>query len=243
MKALLIEDEGLTREGLALLIQVVDPDISVIQAASCQEALRAIAEIQFDFIFLDVQLNGESGLDFLDYLKNSGISTPVIMLSSHDDRETIINSLSRGAFGFIPKQTENTGVIRLAMELALKGGVYLPPSLRGRGAMAAPLSSVGAAKMMQLKQVSASDIGLSPRLYETIYYVSQGLSNKSIARKMGISDNVVAEYVKNAYQYLKPKIEELIKENIKTISNRAAFMVFLNRSGWQLVPPSNINEQ
>jgi DNA-binding NarL/FixJ family response regulator len=224
MKALLVDDEGLTREGLALLIQVVNPDIDVTSVHSSAEAIAAIDRTQFDFIFLDVALDGESGLEFLDRLKDAGITTPVIMLSNHDDRDTVMDALSRGAFGFLPKQTENPNVIRQAMELALKGGVYLPPSARGRGGNAPPSSSAAATRAPQVKQVNAADLNLSPRLYETAYHLSQGLSNKGIARQMGITENVAAEYVKNVFQHL-------------NVSNRPGFMVLLNRSAWQLTPP------
>lgn len=226
MRALLVDDEGLTREGLALLIQVVDPSVVVTAVGSCDEATAALENDHFDFIFLDVRLNGESGLDYLERLKDQGVTTPVIMLSNQDDRETVMEALSRGAFGFLPKQTENAAVIRQAMDLALKGGVYLPPSARGRGGMSPPSSASAASRAAQVKQVDATHLELSPRLYEAIYYVSQGLTNKGIARKMGISDNVVAEYVKNAFQHL-------------NVVGRAGFMVLLNRSGWQLSAPAD----
>lgn len=226
MKALIVDDEGLTREGLALLIQVVDPEVTVTPVASSEEALKAMKDDQFDFIFLDIQLYEESGLDFLDRLKEMDVGIPVIMLSNHDDRETVMDALARGAFGFVPKQSENAAVIRQAMELALKGGVYLPPSARGRGGMSPRTSAAAATRPAQVKEIDGMQLGLSPRLYEAVYYVSQGLTNKGIARKMGISDNVVAEYVKNAFQHL-------------NVAGRAGFMVLLNRSGWQLAAPPN----
>jgi DNA-binding NarL/FixJ family response regulator len=230
LKALLVEDEGLTREGLALLIQVVDPTVLVTAVASGEEARRRLRDESFDFIFLDVRLGAESGLALLESLKDDGIAAPVIMLSAQDDRETVMEALSAGAFGFVPKQSENPAVIRQAMELALRGGVYLPPSVRGRGGTAPPPSAAGVARLLQIRQVASGDLGLPPRLYETVYYVSQGLTNKAIARKMGISDTVVAEYVRTAFQRL-------------NVAGRPGFMVLLNRSGWQLQPPPGSRDE
>jgi DNA-binding NarL/FixJ family response regulator len=77
--------------------------------------------------------------------------------------------------------------------------------------MAPPTSAAVAARTTQVKRVSRL-ISDCPRLRETVYYVSQGLANKAIARKMEISDNVVAEYVRNAFQQMK-------------VNGRAGFMV------------------
>lgn len=229
MKALLVDDEGLTREGLALLIQVVNPDVEVTSVGTSADALNCLTRDSYDFVFLDVQLDGESGLDLLDRLKELDVDTPVIMLSSHDGRDTIMDALARGAFGFLPKQSDNTAVIRQAMDLALRGGVYLPPSVRARRGVSPPASPAAASRPIQVAEVGPSDLKLSPRVYEALYYVSQGLTNKSIARKMGISDNVVAEYVRDAFQQL-------------NVAGRAGFMVLLNKRGWQMAKPRNVKE-
>lgn len=225
MRVLLVDDEGLTREGLSLLIQVTNPAAQVTAVGSIAEALDCVGRDEFDFIFLDIQLDGESGLSLLDRLKAQEISSPVIMLSSHDDRDTILDSLSRGAFGFVPKHSESAAVIRQAMDLALRGGVYLPPSVREhRGTT--PRVPIGTAfRPLRVSTVGPADLQLSPRVYEALFYVSQGLTNKAIGRKMSISEHSVAEYVKSAFLHL-------------NVVGRQGFMVLLNRSGWQMVHPT-----
>jgi two-component system, NarL family, nitrate/nitrite response regulator NarL len=224
MKALLVEDEGFTREGLVLLIRAVMPELEVQAVGSLDEAQRALEKTEFSFIFLDIELNEDrSGLDFLDDLKQDGIATPVIMLSNRDHVDTVFDAIRRGAYGFLPKQTEQRETIRHAVEVVLKGGVYLPPSIHDRSNMTRPPQRVP--RTVTVRKATAEDLGLTPRVYEAVYWVAQGLKNKAIGRKMNsISDNSVAELLQRAYQKLQ-------------VANRQELMTLLNRRAMQLAPP------
>jgi len=225
MRALLVEDEGFTREGLVLLINNVMPELEVLAVGSLADAEKALAENEFSFVFLDIELGEErTGLDYLDELKERGFETPVIVLSNQDSREMVFESIRRGAFGFLPKQTEERSTIRYAVEYVLKGGVYLPPSVRPQAGMKVPPTQPG--KVPAVRQATPTDLGLTPRVFEAVYWAAQGLRNKAIARKMGnISDNSVAEYLQKAYQRL-------------DVENRVELITMLNRRAIHLMAPA-----
>lgn len=226
MKALLVEDEGFTREGLKLLISSVMPEIELTAVGTLAEAEEALRTSEFSFIFLDIELHEErSGLDFLDDLKNGDVATPVIMLSNQDEQETVFDAIRRGAYGFLPKQSEDRATIRHAIEMVLKGAVYLPPSVHTRSGMRTPPRRPPPA--VTVRHTGAGELNLTPRVYEAVYWVVQGLSNKAIGRKMNnISDNSVAELLQRAYQKL-------------NVNGRVELITMLNRRSIQLVPPAS----
>jgi DNA-binding NarL/FixJ family response regulator len=236
MRVLLVDDQGLVREGLALVLDMLSPDTEVKQAATADEAKSLIKSEPFDFVFLDIDLGPSSGeaqdnlagLSLLRELKDEGITTPVIMLSGHEDRETILQAIDSGAFGFIPKSSENSSVITQAIQVILNGGVYLPPTFRSRGGLTPPPPMRNAMSPVKptvsVTRVGAEDLALSPRLYETAYCVAQGLSNKAIGRRMQISENSVAEYVGKIYSQL-------------GLRGRSEFLAMLNKRGFQLAAP------
>jgi DNA-binding NarL/FixJ family response regulator len=226
MKALLVENEGFIREALVLLIRDVMPELSIKGVGSLADARQALSAASFDFVFLDIDLGEEqTGLEFLDELKEEDVSARVIMLSNNDSQDVVLDSISRGAFGFLPKATENTATIRHAVETVLKGGVYLPASVH-----CAPPSGMTSPRrrypppIVAVKRVDARQLNLSARVYEAAYWAVAGLRNKGIAKKMGISQNVVAEYLQNAYRELK-------------VATRTELMSKIHGLGIELAPP------
>ena len=222
MKALLVDNENLTREGVALLLNKIDPDLDVIQAASEEEMRKHLDNSQFDIIFLDINLLNESdarGLELLKELKDSDerpLVTPIIMVSNRQDRETVALAFKNGAFGFLPKLTGSVEMAAKAMRRVLDGEVYYPPP-----------SQTTAPPPPKRHILTENESGLTPKVFEALYYLVQGLSNKAIAKKMdSISRNVVAEHVTS------------ILKNFKVI-NRMELMAKFNQENIIVDVPKN----
>lgn len=226
MKLLLVEDEGIVREGLKLLLQALVPAAVVTAVGSAEAATKACDQSVFDFIFLDIKLGDDwtAGLDLLDVIKGRGIETPVIVLSNQVDKATVHEAVDRGAYGFVRKQDEDLSHITQAMEFILKGGVYLPrATILGRGGNVPPSANPMAASLA-IKTVTAAALGLSPRQYEAAYYIATGLRYKQVADKMGVTDAVATEHAGKVYQKL-------------GVGTRQGFMTYLNQQGFQLEKP------
>jgi two-component system, NarL family, nitrate/nitrite response regulator NarL len=109
-----------------------------------------------------------------------------VMLSGKDDRDTVMECIRAGASGFISKNSnEGDGVFRTAFETILRGQIYLPNTAMGKG---------GFSPHAPRAPSSVAGLALSPRLAEALGYICQGLPNKAIARKMGLTENTVKEY-------------------------------------------------
>lgn len=186
-RTLLVEDQGLTRQAMKTLLMQCDPRLHVDEARDFDTCTEAIGARPYDLLFLDYQLGcGGSGLDVLHWIAGREIPIHVVMLSGQDDRETVMECIKAGASGFISKRSdEGDAVFRSALDTILRGQIYLPHTAMGKG---------GFSPHASLPVASLDSLALSPRLTEALGYLCQGLSNKGIARKMGLTENTVKEY-------------------------------------------------
>lgn len=189
---LLLEDQYLVRSGMAALIQMAEPSAEIHEAGSYEQAIALLDAQPFDIAFLDYDLRSErTGIDVLNHIGERGIATLAVMVSGEDDKDVVRACLDAGACGYIPKASGETtleeaggDVFRDAIQTVLAGRLYLPASVLGRGGHSPrPVSKTATSAEVAL--------GLSPRQLEALYYVCQGLPNKSVANKMGIAEGTV----------------------------------------------------
>lgn len=184
---LLVDDHGIFREGVALLLKSLDAGIAVAHARSAQESLAIAAAHHFDLVLLDLGLPNKPGLEALSDLKQAHSDLPVVVLSGQEDRETVLESIRRGAMGFIPKSSDDPKLLWHALKMAVSGSVTVPQSITGNGA---PLKSEPEQPAPRVQ-----DLGLTPRQIEVLRLVVQGLPNKSIARRLNIAETTARDYV------------------------------------------------
>jgi DNA-binding NarL/FixJ family response regulator len=124
---------------------------------------------------------------------------PVVVMSSNEDRDTVMRALDHGAMGFIPK-TSNADTMIAALRLVLVGGIYLPPAafLQEARSMALPATpSTSSALPVGPRPPAAlqpSDLGLSPRQSEVLRLILQGKSAKAIARELSLGTSTVKSH-------------------------------------------------
>ena len=138
MKALLVDDHGLFRHGLEMLLSEQSLFSHILHAATGQEALAMQAQHpDIDLVLLDYNLGTDHGLDVLLQLKQSDPALPIAMVSGRDDPQVILSALGSGASGFIQKNLEPDDIIA-AIQLVLDGGIYVPPTILEGGQDEAP---------------------------------------------------------------------------------------------------------
>lgn len=189
MKILLVDDHPLFREGLAALLGPMIPGASIEQAGDCEEAFALLNSVpDIDLVLMDIGLPGMSGTEGIATCKDRYPGTPVVALSSSDDRGTVLAALDAGAVGFIPK-TSTPGVLAGALKVVMAKGIYLPPSAflgRQERPMQAPRPSAPSAPGRR-----PSDLGLTPRQADVLYLILQGQPAKLICRELGLSSSTV----------------------------------------------------
>jgi two-component system nitrate/nitrite response regulator NarL len=221
---LILEDQGLVRAGMRELIQISEPHARIIEAAGYDEAVACAEAGPIDIAFLDVDLKGEkSGLDFLRWLRSSERDTRAIMLSGRAEKELVLACLNEGASGYILKDMESDGLFRRALDTVFDGGIFLPATVIGRGGFSPALPVPPA-------PVSPQSLGISGRPLEVLYYVCQGLPNKSIARHMGIEEGTVRK------DYL-PKLFRIFK-----VVRRTELLIEVSRRGIAVPMPRALQD-
>ena len=190
MKILLVDDHQLFREGLVILLKRLDENVTAVEAASCAEAFACLnRESDIELVLLDVGLPDMSGLDGIALIREQHPGIPIVVLSSQEDRESVLRALDQGAMGYIPK-TSSSEVMIGALQLILANGIYLPPvAFMGANPTAQPAAAV--AKPGSKRAV---DLGLSPRQSEVLFQILQGKPSKLICRDLNLSASTIKSH-------------------------------------------------
>lgn len=210
---LLVDDHGLVRHGLQLLINEALPNLAVRLAESLTEALQILASAgRFDLVLLDLTLGDVHGMGGLRRLREDFPYVPVVILSAQDDRDTVLAALDGGAMGFISKAAPPAELRSALTRVLVSHLIHLPQSVSD--------TVMGASDSgRELSELSA--LGLTERQIEVLGYVVQGLSNKEIARKLDRSEVVVKKHVTAALQAL-------------GVPNRTKALVALSHRGYRV---------
>lgn len=187
---LIADDHPLFREAIrdvvGWLFAAKGWEFACLEAASFDEALRVTEEeADLDLILLDLYMPGTRDLSGLVMLRAKLPATPVVVVSSLSDPDTVRRAMICGAAGFIPKSSPKELMVN-ALQLVLAGGIYLPQELL---ADAAPQRSRG-------DPTNGTQGGpLTPRQVAVLAQLAEGRSNKEIARNVAISDMTVKAHV------------------------------------------------
>lgn len=218
MKVLLIDDHPLILAALQTVIQRLSDDVEVAGAAGAEEARDALRQrSDFDLVLLDLHMGAVSGFDLLAEFRQAYPALPVVVVSASDRSSDVIRCIDMGAMGFVPKRASNDQLLE-ALALVLSGGIYVPPMTLGvdSGEAAVPhtaqadtvpgyLDVVGDEAQragFQTAPASLASLNLTPRQKDVLALLLQGLPNKMIARRMGLSAETVKDHVAGVLRVL-----------------------------------------
>ena len=197
MRILVADDHDLVREGLRHALQGLVPQAEILEARSAAEVQSMVAlNTKFDLLVLDLVMPGAGGLDLLGKLCDQLGDTPVLVLSASDDAATMRRVLDCGAAGFVPKSTLHE-VMLGAFKLVMAGGVYVPPTLLERNGSAKSRENTLQARDFPSPSSGRASLSaeLTGRQREVLALLEQGLQNKQIARRLGVSEHTVKIHV------------------------------------------------
>ncbi|MGW9623405.1 response regulator [Paenibacillus terrae] len=193
-KILIVDDHWVVREGLKLVLETNDSYEVVGEAEEGATALTLIEELQPDVILMDLYMPQMSGLETMKALKERQNETPVIILTTYNEDDLMIQGLSLGAKGYLLKDTSRENLFR-TIESALRGETLLQPEITAR------VFAKTSKREVKSEQHEDTSI-LTEKERIILQSVARGLRSKEIAFDMGISERTVKAHLTNIYNKL-----------------------------------------
>ncbi len=188
IKIVIADDHWMVREGIKQLLEL-DNTISVIAEANTgEECLCLLEDNEANILLLDINMPDINGLKLLDKINSLNSSVKVIMLTIHNEPEYMNKAMNHGANGYVLKDSSSE-VLKQAIQIVLQGDQYIDPSLL----------SYYFSDTNKIYDIEDSDI-LTNREIEVLILMSQGLYNKEIAYKLGISEKTVKNHASNIFR-------------------------------------------
>lgn len=179
---LVVDDHELVRRGLRDLLGTAD-DLTVVGAAvDGDEAVRLAEATQPDVVLMDLSMPGTDGVEATRRLARVSPGSRVVVLTSFSENERIVAALEAGAVGYLLKDVDPDELLR-GVRAAARGD--------------APFSPHAARALLP-----RTGHELSPREREVLALVAQGLPNKTIARRLGISEKTVKTHLTSVFTTL-----------------------------------------
>jgi two-component system, NarL family, nitrate/nitrite response regulator NarL len=197
IRVLIVDDHTILRAGLRMLVED-HPNMAVVaEAGNRGEALASASSHQPDIILLDLDLNGESSIEFLPELLTVSANSRVLILTGVRDPEVHRRAIRRGAMGLLLKD-QATDVLVKAIEKVNAGEVWLDRSMT-----ASVLTEIARDKNHTGGDADSLKIAtLTPREREVIRLIGLGLRNKELARRLFVSEATVRNHLTSIFSKL-----------------------------------------
>ena len=187
----LIEDDDQTRGAWTLLLNGTPGFRCVSAHRTAEDALKHLPVERADVVMADLSLPGISGVELIRRLKLRREKLLLCVFTVHEDAEKVFESLRAGASGYILKKTPPAQVFELLSEL-VSGGAPMSPAIARKVAHFFHKLPVSSQQMDEL----------TDREREILHHVAQGLMDKQIAARLGISTHTVRNHVRRIYDKL-----------------------------------------
>ncbi|SNZ17590.1 two component transcriptional regulator, LuxR family [Terribacillus aidingensis] len=192
IRILLAEDQVMVRQGLKMMIET-DEEISVTgEADNGKEAVKLCERQLFDVAILDIRMPVMDGIEAAKILRSRFPHIKILMLTTFDDNEYVLNALKLGVSGYMLKNGDTASLIR-SIKSALSGGLSLQDQVASK---VMPI-------LLQNQQERQIDATLTPRERAILKCIGEGLNNKEVAERLGLSIGTV----KNQTSHVLDKLE------------------------------------
>ena len=180
IKVAVVDDHVVVRTGLKYIIES-DAELEFAgEYAGGRGAAEFVAKTAPDVTLLDVRMPDLNGVEALKEILKLSPKAKVVMLTTSDTEEDVFRSIEEGALGYVMKESP-IEIITGAIRSAMAGDVYMTDEVR---------------KIYETRRCMK---GLSPREAEVLSAAGQGLGNREIGEKLGISENSIKKHLKRAF--------------------------------------------
>ena len=191
IRVLLVDDQTLVREGVRTLLHL-KPGIEVVaEAEDGQQALSLLAKLEVDVLLLDIRMPKMSGVEVLQKMAQLDNQPPVLVLTTFDDHELVLQCIRLGARGYLRKDVSFDDVIQ-AIEKLAAGKSWLQPALSPR---ISRLASEHLDEHANEQWLTHEPLALTEAELQVLKLVAAGYSNREIAQATFRSEGTVRNQV------------------------------------------------
>ena len=186
LRLLLVDDHALFREGLISLLSYQNDFTVVGEAENAESALDQARALKPDIVLMDIELPGEDGVTATQRLTLEMPTVTVVMLTVHDDSQTLFEAIKAGAQGYLVKNVRSRELLE---------------QLRGLARGEAAISRRMAARILEEIRGQTEPFGpgekLTAREMDVLELVAARLSNAEIAERLVVSEHTVKNHMKS----------------------------------------------
>ena len=194
IRVLIADDHPLIREGLRCVLEL-DENIEIVgEVGDGQGAINLARSLHPDIILMDLKMPGTSGVEASRVIRREMPEIKIIILTVAEDEE-MLEVIKTGASGYLLKDVEPTELLKSIYDV-LEGKPAFHPVVAGR--------LLG--EFNRLSAASKSDEGinaLTAREKEVLSLIATGKTNRSIARKLFISEKTVKNHITSIFRKIK----------------------------------------
>ncbi|HVC88940.1 MAG TPA: response regulator transcription factor [Gaiellaceae bacterium] len=187
------DDQRVVRDGLLLLLDLLEGVEVVATAANGAEAIECVDRDRPDIVLMDLRMPGLDGVEATRRIRSSAPGTQVLVLTTYADDDSLFPALEAGARGYLTKDA-TAEEIEQAIRALGAGRTHLDPVIQER-LIAAVLDP---ARVSSDTAESLPD-GLTPREVEVLKLIAAGLSNTEIAAALVVSDATVKTHINHVF--------------------------------------------
>jgi DNA-binding NarL/FixJ family response regulator len=197
MKVLVVDDHTLVRRGIGHVVRECFPEAEVIEAAGADDAVDILKADNVDVTLLDVRMPGRDGLELLREIKTTWPNVAVIMLTSYDGAKYVKSALSEGADGYMLKDASPEDLDQ-AIRVAISGG----GNVLSARAIRSLFEDNQAEEERERHAAASRPDNLTQRETDILAHLSEGQSNREIARALFLSEKTVKAHLAAVFRKL-----------------------------------------
>jgi DNA-binding NarL/FixJ family response regulator len=195
VRVLVVDDQGLVREGLMTLLHAAAGIEPVAVAADGEEAVTLAARHRPDVVLMDLRMPRMDGVQATRLIRQARPETEIVVLTTYADEDSILDAMAAGARGYLTKDAGIAEITR-AVQAAAGHHAFLDPAVQARLLAAA---TAGRPDPVAPRTAQALPDDLTPREAEVLTLIAAGLSNREIAARLVVSDATVKTHVNHVF--------------------------------------------
>lgn len=207
---LIVEDHELTRFGLKTTFSDVEFIQHIYESVSAEDAYTIVKNNEIDVVIMDLGLPETDGITAIKGIKKINSDIKFVVLTSHKDKNDVLNSLKAGANAYCSKEIKLPRLIEV-LSSVIDGASWFDPAISD-----IVLGAVNSAE--DISSETAQNYNLTAREKQILKLITEGLSNVEIAKSLFVSVNTTKVHVASILQKL--EVDDRLQAAIKALKER-----------------------